>query len=318
MATTIIRPTTREAWLEIRQKGIGSSEVASILGLNPYESPYQLWRRKTGIDGAKTETFAMRAGHYLEDAVSRFWEDETGKTIIKRSASDWLIRDNDRPFLQVSPDRTYWLGESRSPEKKGILECKTTQMEVDEDNVPQHWFCQLQYQLGVAGLESGSLAWLTMGRQFGYREFQFDKDFFAYMIEEVCRFWSENIVGGQEPPLYTADDVLLKSPRHIAGKCAEASEELVQKCAELQGIKSELAKLNARKSDIEDVIKMAIGDAEALVAKDGNGGNPHVLATWKAAKNSMKFNEKAFAADDPALHARYQTVVQGSRRLLVK
>ena len=59
MSYTIIRPKDRNEWLEHRKSGIGSSEVATILGLNPWETPYQLWRRKVGLDEPKTETFAM-------------------------------------------------------------------------------------------------------------------------------------------------------------------------------------------------------------------------------------------------------------------
>ena len=84
MSYTIIRPKDRNEWLEHRKSGIGSSEVATILGLNPWETPYQLWRRKVGLDEPKTETFAMKAGHYLEDAVAQFWHDDTGP--IFRSA----------------------------------------------------------------------------------------------------------------------------------------------------------------------------------------------------------------------------------------
>ena len=73
MSNTVIRPKDRAEWLEYRKDGIGSSEVATILGLNPWETPYQLWRRKKGLDAPKDETFAMKAGHYLEDAVSQFW-----------------------------------------------------------------------------------------------------------------------------------------------------------------------------------------------------------------------------------------------------
>ena len=130
----------------------------------PVGNPYQLWRRKLGLDPAKDETFAMKAGHYLEDAVAMFWHDETGREIIKRSAGDWIIANKERPYLQVSPDRTYWLsGMTKNNSNKGILECKTTQMKIDEDDLPKHWFCQVQYQLGVAELEQGSLAWLCSG-----------------------------------------------------------------------------------------------------------------------------------------------------------
>lgn len=204
MSSTIIRPASREQWLKIRESGIGSSEVGTILGLNPYETPYQLWRRKIGIDAPKEQNFAMRAGHYLEDAVSQFYHDETGKEIIKSSAGDWIIRSNDRPYMQVSPDRTFWIpDQSKNDRNKGVLECKTTQMDVDADNVPQHWFAQLQYQLGVGEYSQGALAWLTQGRKFGYRDFEFDPEFFGYVTEEVTRFWRDNILGKQEPLMMT-------------------------------------------------------------------------------------------------------------------
>lgn len=299
-----------------REGGIGSSEVGTILGLNPFETPYQLWRRKRGIDPPKEENFAMRAGHYLEDAVSRFYADATGKEIIKRSASDWLVVDGERPYLRVSPDRTFWIPDRpHSDRNKGILECKTTQMQVDADNVPQHWFCQLQYQLGVAELEQGALAWLTMGREFGYRDITFDAEFYQWMVDEVERFWVDNIQGGQEPLLQSVDDVLLRNPRHVAGKTIKADVAMVEMCSELKTLKEDGRAIDTRKTELESAIKMTIGDAEALVAAD----DPRqVLATWRAAKDGRKFDEKQFAADHPELYEQYQRTVPGSRRFLLK
>lgn len=299
-----------------REGGIGSSEVGTILGLNPFETPYQLWRRKRGIDPPKEENFAMRAGHYLEDAVSRFYADATGKEIIKRSASDWLVVDGERPYLRVSPDRTFWIPDRpHSDRNKGILECKTTQMQVDADNVPQHWFCQLQYQLGVAELEQGALAWLTMGREFGYRDITFDAEFYKWMVDEVERFWVDNIQGGQEPLLQSVDDVLLRNPRHVAGKTIKADVAMVEMCSELKTLKEDGRAIDTRKTELESAIKMTIGDAEALVAAD----DPRqVLATWRAAKDGRKFDEKQFAADHPELYEQYQRTVPGSRRFLLK
>ena len=65
MSNTIIRPKDRNEWLELRKAGIGSSEVATIVGLNPWETPYQLWRRKLGLDPAKDETCLL----YTSDAA---------------------------------------------------------------------------------------------------------------------------------------------------------------------------------------------------------------------------------------------------------
>lgn len=313
MSNIIIRPSTREEWLDVRKSGIGSSEVATIVGLNPWETPYQLWRRKIGLDAPKDENFAMKAGHYLEDAVAQFWHDETGRAIIKASAGDWIIRDNDRPFLQVSPDRTYWLtGEKRNEINKGILECKTTQMAVDPDDLPKHWFCQVQYQLGVAGLEHGSLAWLCSGREFGYKDIDLVPDFYQWLVEEVSRFWQDNILARVEPSAVSVKDVLLKYNRHADGKIVEVGADILDACTELKEVKRQIKALEESQASLEERIKMVFGDAEGISFEG------QTLATWKAPKPSQKFDAKAFQAADPETYAKYVTTQQGARRFLLK
>ena len=313
MSNTIIRPKDRAEWLKHREAGIGSSEVATIVGLNPWETPYQLWRRKRGIDPAKDETFAMRAGHYLEDAVAQFWHDSTGQDIIKASAGDWLIVNDERPYMRVSPDRTYWLaGLPHSNANKGILECKTTQASIDPDDIPKHWFCQVQYQLGVAELEQGSLAWLCSGREFGYKDLALVPDFFGWLVEEVERFWRDNIQGGQEPTAANVQDVLLKYNRHTDGKIVEVDDKIFDAYNELKGVKAELDKLKKQQEELEERIKLGFGDAEAI----SYGGQ--TIATWKAPKPSSKFDAKAFTAENPDLAAKYTVQTQGTRRFLLK
>lgn len=313
MSNTVIRPKDRTEWLKYRESGIGSSEVATIVGLNPWETPYQLWRRKVGLDAPKQENFAMKAGHYLEDAVSLFWQDETGQQVIKSSAGDWLIRDDERPYLQVSPDRTYWLADMpHSNENKGILECKTTQMTIDEDDIPKHWFVQVQYQLGVAGYQHGSLAWLTQGRNFGYKDLAFVPDFFAWLVEEVDKFWVDNIQAKQEPTAANVQDILLKYNRHTDGKIVEVNDEIFAAYQDLKAVKDELSAIEEKKTALEEKIKLGFGDAEAI-SYDGQ-----TLATWKAPKPSNKFDAKAFTAAHPDLAKEFTFPTQGARRFLLK
>lgn len=313
MSTTIIRPKDRAEWLEHRKHGIGSSEVATILGLNPWETPYQLWRRKKGLDAPQEETFAMKAGHYLEDAVSQFWADATGREVIKSSAGDWLIVNNEREFLRASPDRTYWIpGLPKSNENKGILECKTTQMSIDADDLPKHWFCQVQYLLGVSELTQGSLAWLCSGREFGYKDIAFVEDFYGWMTEEIERFWVDNILGGIEPAATSVADVVTKYARHTEGKIIEASDEIMTAYTRLKEVRAEIAKAETEKEELEAKIKIGFGDAEAI----SYGGQ--TLATWKASKESAKFDSKAFCKAHPDLAQEFTKVTPGSRRFLLK
>lgn len=311
---TVIKPKSRKEWLKEREQGIGSSEVGTILGLNPWETPYQLWRRKMGIDPPKQESFAMRAGHYLEDAVSRFYADETGKDIIKASEGDWLIVSNEKTFMRVSPDRTFWLPDMpHNRFNKGILECKTTQMQIDADDLPKHWFCQLQYQLGVAELPVGALAWLTAGREFGYKDIAFDAEFFGWMAEEVEKFWVDHIVNKQEPAATEVTDIILKYPKHQQGETLQADSQLLLAYEELKALKAEKSTAEARIKELEDMFKMAMGECESVTNAEGK-----TLCTWKAANPSFTFDAKALQKAEPDIYERYQIEKAGTRRFLLK
>ena len=48
MSYTIIENADHAAWLESRTLGIGGSDAAAILGLNPYKSNVELFDEKTG------------------------------------------------------------------------------------------------------------------------------------------------------------------------------------------------------------------------------------------------------------------------------
>lgn len=313
MKRTRLTFTDRAQWLDARTKGIGASEVASVVGLNPWETPYQLWRRKRGMDAPQPENFAMKAGHYLEDAVAKFFADESGREVIANTAGDFMFVDPIKDFLRVSPDRLFWLPNmSKNDDNKGILECKTTQKTIDPDDLPKHWFCQVQMNLGVANYKQGAIAWLTAGREFGYRDIQFASDFFAWLVEEVERFWTDCIVGGKEPESLSVSDVLLKYNRHTDSKVIEVGTDVFDQYVELKDLKSQISELEDRKEQLEGKIKLAIADAEAI------SYNGNTLATWKAPKPSKTFDKDLFKAEQPELYAKYCIEKQGPRRFLLK
>lgn len=314
-SNTILRPETREQWLEVRKSGIGSSEVATILGFNPFDTPRELWMRKRGIKPPVVENNAMRLGHLLEDAVAQMWAEDTGHTIIKRSAIDWIIRDNVREYLQVSPDRTYWIDANgkRNMANKGILEIKTTQRAVDPDNIPWHWFIQVQYQLGVAGLAEGYIAWLTGGRDFGHKKITFNQAFFDYIVNEVDRFYHDNIVGGLEPLPINSADLLDKYSTHAAGEYATASDDTYSAYLQLKEVRRSLDDLTAQKDALEERLKLACQGYEGVKTADG-----FTLCTWKSGKPVTKVDTKAMLADNPALAEKYTTTTTTARRFLLK
>lgn len=311
----VIKYKSREEWLQNRTLGIGASEVGTILGLNPFETPYQLWLRKTGRTLQKEETEAMLMGHLLEDAVAKRFAIETGVHIIKNTVDDFTVYNTEKPYLRVSPDRLFWgQGVKRNDRNKGVLECKTTAMPIDANSVPEHWFCQLQYQLGICEYSHGALAWIYLGRrEFGMLQTEFDADFFEYLVARVNDFWQQHIVADVEPPAYRVEDVVLKYPYHTQGKAAEADNDLLAEVVQLKEVNEQLKEVKAKKEQLEADIKLAIGDAEMLVSS-----NDEVLATWKAPKATRKFDEAAFKAASPNIYEQYCKEAQGARRFVLK
>lgn len=311
----IIKYKNREEWLKNRSKGIGASEAGTVLGLNPFETPYQLWRRKKGMDPPKQENFAMVAGHILEDAVAQFFARESHCHIIKASTDDYTILNTDNPIMRVSPDRTFWrVGARHNEASKSILECKTTQLTIDPDDLPKHWFCQIQMNLGVGEYKDGALAWLTQGREFGCVDIDFDFDFFGWMEDEIKKFWFDYVEGDKEPPAINASDIMLKYPLHNEGKTVTADAEILEQLARLKEIKSYMGTLDKEKDEIEDNLKLFFGDAECIVDQDGRK-----LATWRSPKPRMAFDKVLFENTvGPAEYNKYCHEVNGTRRLLIK
>jgi len=324
MANYRINCKDRAEWLSKRAAGIGASEIGTVVGVNPFESPYQLWLRKTHQSAPKEENFAMKAGHYLEEAVALFFQDESHRDVIKNTAQEFIVVNSEKEFLRVSPDRYYWLSEKHSNDNKGILECKTTQRTIEDDDMPKHWFAQLQYQLGVCEMEFGSLAWLTAGRSFGYKDYGFAPDFYKWLKDEAERFYTDCIIGGKAPEARCIADVLCKYP-HSSGVTAALEEvfkdeenasdkamEIAAACTDYKRIAEEIKELEEEQAVFEEKIKLAFGDADAITY----GGN--TLATWKSAKDSEKFDAKTFKAENPELAKKYTQIVPGSRRFIVK
>lgn len=320
MANFTIKASNHAEWLEARKQGVGASEIGTILGVNPYDTPYQLWLRKTGRAPMVEENFLMKAGHYLESAIAQFCADETGVEIIKQSAGDFIVVDQSRQFLRVSPDRYAWLPNSRhTKENKVIIECKSTQKQIFEDDIPLSWFTQVMYQLGVCEMNQAYLAWLTQGREFGYKHIVFDADFYNdVIVPAVEKFWVDNILADKEPDLINIEDVKLKFPIHKTGKALEASDELLDRYNTLVDVNRQIKQLSEVKAEAENALRFAMQDAESIIVPTTQDTPFKTLVTWKAAKDSTRFDEKAFASENPELYARYMRNVQGSRRFMVR
>lgn len=316
MAFHTIKNINHAQWLEQRAKGIGSSEVGTILGVNKYDTLYELWMRKTGRAPAKEMTEAMEIGHGLEQFVAETFAKNTGCIIKKSSAGDWLAVDNDREFLRVSPDRLYWPeGLKHCPKNWGIVECKTTSLDVDPDDAPMSWRMQLQYQMGVMGIKRGALAWFSTAFRFhsGHAFYDFDKDFYEKeMLPRLEYFWKENILKDVAPTPHLEAELKIAYPEAIPMTSIEADEtilstyeEIKKLSAEEKAKKKELDLVSAQIGILKNELRSYMKDNEILVNPEGR-----TLATWKNNKDKETFDLTRFRDEQEETYRQYITIRQ--------
>ena len=146
-------------WLEQRKKGIGGSDAATIVGMNPYKTNIQLWEEKTDrrpekdISGKKHVEYGTKAEEHLRVLFSLdFPQYEVGYNEYK------LFKNPEYPFILATLDG--WLIEKTIPNPiYGVLEIKTTeimqggQMMKWKGKIPDNYYIQCLHQLLATGFD---------------------------------------------------------------------------------------------------------------------------------------------------------------------
>lgn len=252
----------RDRWLQERRTGIGSSDAATILGLNPWKSPLELYADKLGIGDAEDAGEAAYWGTKIEPLVLSRFASETGR---KTARAGILLRSKARPFQLATLD-----GTQITERGVGSVEVKCTSLEDRwEDGIPPYVHAQCQHQLAVTGYEFGSVAVLFKGRAFFYADFERDDDFIGEMTRMEMEFW--NRVVDLEPPSplgSEADRAIIAklfpkdcdpSPLVLSGEYLTHDERLAELKEQRKGIDQNILAY-------ENEIRMAIGEhVEALL-----------------------------------------------------
>ena len=282
---------THEQWLEYRRSGIGGSDAATVLGLNPYSSPYYLFCDKMGALPEKEDTESMRQGRDLEQYVADRWMEKTGKR-VKRNNTMW--RSTKWPWMLADIDREV-IGENAG------LECKTTSVynrhDFSSGEVPLTYYVQCQHYMAVMGFDRMYLAVLVLNRGFYDFVIERDESEIGALAFAEERFWEH--VTKEDPPMpdgseatqnalkamYPKEDgsLELKLPR-------EAEEDLVQ-YMHLQGMIREL-------QEECDSIKSRTMDrmGEAALAIAGNA-----ICSWVTRKRTS-IDTSALKKKYPEIH----------------
>ena len=296
-------------WLAWRAQGLGGSDVASVLGVSPWGSPYSLWVEKVGLgkdrgDATEAQEFGLRAEPMLAD----WFRDKTGLFVLGEQRQ--CVHPT-KPWMRCTIDGMVYEHVDRrgfTGDPLGVYEAKTTgdSPETWAEAVPVYYACQATWNMLVTGTNVCWFAVLHMafGRvKFRTYEFHLDPSD-AVFVEEACeRFWLDHVVTGTPPAVDGSDattDALTAMWDTAAGGI-EASAELEAMLAQRDQWKQTADLATAELDRLANEVRLALGDAEVLVDTTGKK-----LASWKW-QTAERVDLKSLRAEQPEIAAKYMT-----------
>jgi putative phage-type endonuclease len=213
-------PQHTDEWFEYRKSGIGGSEIATVLGLNKYNTVTRVFYEKIGaIEPQKIDNAKMFFGRYMEDKIADLWKfyDGTETGWIENYKNNKVIREcrNVNGFV-VNPSYP-WLFASldRVINKKGgvnlitaqpltteaVLEIKTLgywSASMWTDGIPISYLLQIHVYMIILETDYAEIAILQDGNDFRVEKYMRDDKLCQRIIDISKSFWHNLVLPAKE------------------------------------------------------------------------------------------------------------------------
>lgn len=262
-----------QEWQKSRINYIGSSEIVTIAGLNPYESPLELWAKKTGkvADDFKGN-LATKYGKAVEPVLRMMFSEVHPEFLIV--PSDDTYQHDELEWATATPDSFITVDSLHADKElldydlsgsdRGIVELKHTSIyDGWEEGAPNYAHIQLMWQMGVMNVDWGFICAVVAGRASDVKTpfFRFERDIFDQLLELSSKFIE--MVRSDTPPDAGSGDA------KIIDKLCERHEKEVDIDGEqwentfikLSELKEQKKVAESEIKAIENQIKLSLGDA---------------------------------------------------------
>lgn len=253
---------------------------------------------------------AVQMGHVMEPVIGQLAQKAIGVQLQKiedaytHKTEPWLKSHFD--FVGRGND-----GQAFLVEAKNYNAGNRSKFDSDAGLLPPADMAQLVHEATVFGVETVYLAVLFGGAEFVLIRKDITEEMKQTHVQEMAKLWAHVQAGTALPP-ETSDQARALYPVSQEG-LKTASQGVEQAAAILSDIKAKIKALEAQEDQLATMLQGYLADSDTLVTVDGR-----VLATWKSAKPSMKFDSKLFQTAMPDIHRQFTVSSPGSRRFLLK
>lgn len=254
-------------WTAWRRGGLGASELAAVMGLDPYTTEHELWEVKTGRVPAFAGNAKTRWGHRMEALGVEHWSSENHRiaTAIHNGAP--YARPG-YPHLWATPDAT-----TTHPNLPTIgIEVKVTEAWVEP---PERVRVQALAQMGICGFQRVDIVRLSFDSDPAIFRIERDEQAIESILAAAEAWYVLHVIGDVEPP---------RRPDE-----APADERQEQLAADLRRVKRDIEQLERRERAIRD-------DIVASVAGKGVITGPGFRIEVRAAHDTTRTGWKELAS----------------------
>jgi putative phage-type endonuclease len=294
--------------LNERLNYICGSDAAVICGVSPYANHIELWQEKTRQITPKdiSHKACIKAGNFLEPAVRSWFEAETG---LKVTTDDRLIVHDKIPFMAGHIDG--WVGTD------SIFEAKTSSYdygwgETGTGDIPDHYLCQVAHYMAVCDVKKAYVAVLIRGTDFRFYVIERNMKLEEMLIRKQEEFW-ECVKKNYPPRILSGQEVISLHGYKSVEESLVATGEISELLINLRDIRLEEDRMSKTKKDLEDKIKVFMGEKDTLLDLSGK-----IAVIWKSSKPTKRFDATRFKEDNEREYSKYVKECSASRRFLIK
>jgi putative phage-type endonuclease len=197
----------RDTWLRARRQGLGSSDIAAILGLSRYGTAQTVYYDKRGeLPLESDDSEPALWGRANEDTVAREWA-RRNRGVVRRVG---LVANTDRPWQMCTLDRRVLECPLATEHERCALEIKCRdKMKAGQwrKGTPDDVLAQTLWQADVCGYDHMHVAVLIGGND--YRQYVIrvvdHQDVIADLRTAGAALW-ERIVSGRPPALTGSEE----------------------------------------------------------------------------------------------------------------
>lgn len=274
-------------WHSLRDEPgvITGSQIGTICGLNPWESPLSRFYKATGqIDNWVEPNMSMKLGKALEQPILDVFASEHPEYKVYRTGT-W--KSTDFEWARCNPDAFFEDAEGNL----GLIEVKFSRSYMAE--VPPQYRAQVIWYLGILGLKRAKLVALA-DSAWTEIDIEFDQFEFDWMFAKACIF--RDMVATKTPPDFDGAANTYDSQRkvnpEIDGSEVEIAEllgiELVNTACQIDELTVKLNELKSRALDQMGSAKVAyiepLGEKVVVAKRQQRGAGSPFLQVEKGKK----------------------------------